>query len=1227
MDAAHHLLTRNVILAVALLAAAPAFAADTLTVNTTSVGWTSSVYASQVAVGSTGNPIPFTAAVTYGETGLPLWLSVSPDTSTTPATVLLRVGYSPYPAFGSGPFHATVTFTGGGSSVSVAVTYSPTATGGGESGPISVTPSPLGLERIDAGIAVGYMTVSSTSAATIDFGVAVSSAAGWTLAVDRTSGSVSSTTPVLIAVTAQTASSAAATYTGTVTITPVGQTPVDVPVIFKVSGGGGGGGINTDLRLTYGGVTASTIDITRTYNTGDTAPASITIPVQSASGNNNVYTLFGVTATSPGDWIYAWQYPNNPPETHFVYQDLSIGFRRVSTLPTGTYNATFEFAVPRQDGTESADRAFVHVTLNVNTTPTNGSLTLTPSSWNVSSAVGGASQTQTFTVTNGFGVTIGQVTSDRDWLTTAGIANGVLTVTANPAGRTDGTDTGYITIAYNDNGTATQTTLPVTLTVGAGGGGGGGQFVSPALLNFAYQTGTDEIEVRQQQIVVPGPADGAYSASADQSWVALEYIGGSPIGGPLPGVLGVTVHPAGLAAQTDPHTANITIQTPNGRAVVPVRVLVTSSPVLEAAPATLVFGTASAGYTPQRADIFPSNGATTAITATAPAGASWLHVTSTPSEPGARLTVSVDTASLATGTYGASIQVTGAGMANSPMNFPVVVMVNGGGNGQTAALTLSPTSFSFTSGRNGAAQQGTLSVSSAAGTTSFSAVARTGSWLSLSASSFTTPASIPFTVDPIGLAAGNYTDYIDLNGRAQTIPVTLVVTGAITGGDVTVTPTLLNFTYPLGGTAPAAQQLTVSSAITGAASISYSVTTSGGAWLSATPLSGATQGTVTVSVNPAGLQVGSQTGTVRIRPTGGNPVDIPVTLTVSSPAISVDATELIFTYQAGASSNPAPKTVQVNGGSSASFTAQANSTGNWLSVSPTSGTANPATLTVSVNPASLTPGTTYRGTVVVSGAGGTGGSATIDVSLRVQAPAPTIAQVVNAASYSVGFVAPGEIVSLFGTNLGPTTPVGLSLDATGKVATTAGGVKVFFSGFEAPITFASANQVNVVVPYEVKGHASVNIYTRFLDQGSNSIAVPVTATAPGIFTQDASGSGLGAVLNADYSVNGPDKPTAKGSTVMVYMTGEGETAPNGITGKVTVLQSSQPYTPAPLGNIAVLVDGQPAGVAFAGQAPGFVSGLLQLNVEIPANARSGNLPIVVAIGARSSQSGVTVSVR
>jgi uncharacterized protein (TIGR03437 family) len=48
---------------------------------------------------------------------------------------------------------------------------------------------------------------------------------------------------------------------------------------------------------------------------------------------------------------------------------------------------------------------------------------------------------------------------------------------------------------------------------------------------------------------------------------------------------------------------------------------------------------------------------------------------------------------------------------------------------------------------------------------------------------------------------------------------------------------------------------------------------------------------------------------------------------------------------------------------------------------------------------------------------------------------------------------------------------------------------------------------------------------------------------------------------------------------------------------------------------------------YAGEAPGFVAGLMQLNVQIPSNAASGNLSITVSIGGIVSQNGVTVSVK
>jgi uncharacterized protein (TIGR03437 family) len=213
--------------------------------------------------------------------------------------------------------------------------------------------------------------------------------------------------------------------------------------------------------------------------------------------------------------------------------------------------------------------------------------------------------------------------------------------------------------------------------------------------------------------------------------------------------------------------------------------------------------------------------------------------------------------------------------------------------------------------------------------------------------------------------------------------------------------------------------------------------------------------------------------------------------------------------------------------------------------------------------------------------------------------------------------------------MGPVTPATLTLDSAGKVSTTLAGVTVTFNGFPAPLTYVSATQINCVAPYEIAGIIAPFVQVRYLGQTSNVFALQRAATSPGIFTQNSGGTGPGAILNQNFTVNGPGSRAAKGSTVQVFMTGEGQTSPAGVTGKVTTVNTSGvgPVTPAPLLNVSALVGGQPALVTFAGEAPGLVSGVLQVNVVIPQTAASGDQSISIAIGTTSSQPGVTVSVQ
>jgi uncharacterized protein (TIGR03437 family) len=239
-------------------------------------------------------------------------------------------------------------------------------------------------------------------------------------------------------------------------------------------------------------------------------------------------------------------------------------------------------------------------------------------------------------------------------------------------------------------------------------------------------------------------------------------------------------------------------------------------------------------------------------------------------------------------------------------------------------------------------------------------------------------------------------------------------------------------------------------------------------------------------------------------------------------------------------------------------------------------------------------------------------------------PVLTAAGVANAASYVSGAVAPGEIVSLFGTAMGPASPASLALTNPRLVANSLAGVHVLFDGVPAPVLYASSGQVNVVVPYAVAGESSTEVQVEYLGSVSPPVSLPIAATAPAIFTLDASGTGPGAILNAaDESVNSAANPAAPGDWVSIFATGAGVTTPPGVDGLLPAGPSYQPNAP-----VSVSIGGLTCQLNYTGAAPGLVSGVLQINAKVPAAVTPGaSVPVQVAIGTASSQSGVTLAVR
>jgi len=235
---------------------------------------------------------------------------------------------------------------------------------------------------------------------------------------------------------------------------------------------------------------------------------------------------------------------------------------------------------------------------------------------------------------------------------------------------------------------------------------------------------------------------------------------------------------------------------------------------------------------------------------------------------------------------------------------------------------------------------------------------------------------------------------------------------------------------------------------------------------------------------------------------------------------------------------------------------------------------------------------------------------------------PYMGAIVNAASQASGAISPGEIITIFGYSVGPANTAGFAVDASGKVVTSLFGAQVLFDGAPAPLIYGSANQLNVMVPYEIANQASTVISLNYGGAVSTAWSVPVAASAPGIFTLAGDGVGPGAVLNQDGTVNSASNAAAQGSIVSVYATGEGQTSPAGVTGSVTGTSLKKPLL-----NVGVTIGGVPAVVQYAGSAPESIAGLLQVNAVVPQGIATGAVPVTISVGGLVSQAGVTMAVK
>jgi uncharacterized protein (TIGR03437 family) len=953
-------------------------------------------------------------------------------------------------------------------------------------------------------------------------------------------------------------------------------------------------------------------------------PLTLNVPVGQGSSQQNVnityngspiaITSVSATTNTGQSWLSVFQGGNTGTVTvNFNPSILSIG-NYTGTVFVNTTVGSLSFTVNLGVGTSGGNSAGLAATPN----PVNFNIPL----------VGSGTSPQTVNVTyNGFPATItsiSQSTVGQNWLIASQSATtGAVSLAINGANLTAGSYSGTLTV----NTTSGTINIPVNLTVGTGSTTGLSATPNPVVLNVAVGTSSSTQNV---SVTYNGSPATINSVSASTT-TGVNWLQASTSG--TVGAVTVTVTPSSLAAGS--YTGTVTVNTTVGVLNFQVNLTVGTTSGLVATPNPVTLTSTVGGSSASQTVTVTSNGSPatiTGISSSTTTGANWLQAFT--SGTLGSVTVSGNAASLAAGTYTGTVTVTTSVGATS---FQVNLTV-GSGTG-TSGVTANPSTITFNvaAAGQGGSQVVTASFNGTPTPIQNATFVPQLTGLTFVNTQVNADGTVTLTVNSVVTTPGTYQGTLNLFTVPGNVSVPVVLqfgTGTGTTG-LAANPNPVTFTVQTGGAVPSQNVAITFNGFAVTVSSVTPTTTTGQNWL--LPSASGTTGTVVVAVNALGLTAGSYSGTVTVTTTSGT-FSFQVNLTVGggttpgSPTVVVTPTTLTpVSFQVGGAA-PQSQSIAVSmvGGGALGFTAAATtaSGGTWLAVSPASGTT-PGTVTVSFNTTGLTAGT-YQGTVTITVSGATNSPVTLPVTLTVTAPAvvtPTVVAIQNAASTLPSSLSPGLNIVIFGSNMGPATLATLVVGSNGALATTVSGTQVTFDGVAAPIIFTSSNQVSVMVPYEIANRATTSLVVSYNGVSSAATQLRVVDAAPGIYTVNSSGSGQGAILNQNGTVNSAGNPEVAGNVIQIFATGEGQTSPGGSSGAIT---PGRLPTPTPTLPVTVTIGGVsvPASdILFAGEAPGAVSGVLQVNARVPAGAGTGPVAVVIRVGGTASQSNVTVSLR
>ena len=223
-----------------------------------------------------------------------------------------------------------------------------------------------------------------------------------------------------------------------------------------------------------------------------------------------------------------------------------------------------------------------------------------------------------------------------------------------------------------------------------------------------------------------------------------------------------------------------------------------------------------------------------------------------------------------------------------------------------------------------------------------------------------------------------------------------------------------------------------------------------------------------------------------------------------------------------------------------------------------------------------------------------------ELSPNADAQTYPLACIGNSATYSIGPIAPGDFVTLFGNGLGPQQGVLTQASPQSAYPTQMADVQVTFDGTPAPLLWVQDQQINVLAPWSLTPGQTTQVCVSNGTVKTNCLTWRVAQTDPGVFTVD--GSFYAAALNQDGTINSANNPAPLNSIVTVFATGLGPITPPQADG--TLVGSPVPTNVLPV-TVFSEFSSPIAGyeyvnfdVTYAGPAPNFVAGMSEIKFKI-----------------------------